>query len=122
MAWTGGLGRLMTATIQARARAQTRSSFVDVSSLATAPASNLASDMACPPRQPHLILAAFDSSIGPRQVWACVLDPGLPPSCGGGTLGGACYVFDEAAERFLYWGPNSVLRLVDLTSPGFYEA
>ncbi len=53
----------------------------------------------------------------PRQVWACVLDPGLPASCGGsggggGPAGAACYVFDEAAGRFHYWGPNDVLRLV----------
>jgi hypothetical protein len=56
--------------------------------------------------------------MGPRQVWACVLDPDLPPSCGGGAGGGACYVFDEAAKHFLYWGPNAALRLVDLANSG----
>jgi hypothetical protein len=58
-------------------------------------------------------------------VWACVLNPRLPTGCGGGegdagggggggggALGAACYVFDEAAGRFLYWGPNAALRLV----------
>jgi hypothetical protein len=119
-AWTGGLGRLMTATIQARAlaREHTRSSFGDAPSLAAAPVS----DSSRSARQPRLALAAFDPSIGPRQVWVCVLDPNLPPSCGGGVGGVACYVFDEAVERFFYWGPNTVLRLVDKTSPGFDEA
>ena len=53
-------------------------------------------------------------------MWACVLDPGLPAICRGGGVGGggggaeglACYVFDEAGGRFLYWGPNAILRLV----------
>ncbi len=51
-----------------------------------------------------------------RQVWACVLDPHLPSTCcdvgAGGAVGAACYVYDEGAGRFLYWGPNSILRLV----------
>jgi hypothetical protein len=51
---------------------------------------------------------------GMRQVWACLLDlaQALPAGCSGGPGGVACYVYDEAAGHFLYWGPNSVLRLV----------
>ncbi len=93
----------MTPTIQARPCPHTRASFGHTPSLAAVPAS----DMACLPRPPHWTLAIFNRSalypsIGPGQVWACVLEPHLPPSCGGVSGGFACYVFDEAAKHFLY--------------------
>ena len=49
-------------------------------------------------------------------MWACVADAPVPAECGGrgggGYVAAACFVYDEAARRFLYWGPNPQLRLV----------
>ncbi len=52
------------------------------------------------------------------QVWACTrVDPGSssaaacpsPPDL-------ACFIYDEEAAIFVYWGPNSALRLVTLAA------
>ena len=48
----------------------------------------------------------------------CLLEPEMPAHCGGAIDPALpfpclpCYVFDEAAQRFLHWGPNTALRLV----------
>jgi hypothetical protein len=57
------------------------------------------------------------------QVWMCLLEPSLPAGCGGGNTGVygdplpgrglACYVYNEPEQRFVFWGPNSLLSLVD---------
>lgn len=55
-------------------------------------------------------------------MWVCLLEPSLPRGCGGGDTGEygaappggglACYVYNEQARRFVFWGPNSLLALV----------
>jgi hypothetical protein len=51
----------------------------------------------------------------------CLLEPSLPAACRGGAgvngaapPGGglACYAYSEAAGRFVFWGPNALVRLV----------
>ena len=48
-------------------------------------------------------------------MWVCLLEPDLPPYCGGRPVAGlgalACYAYNEETGRFAYWGPNSLLRL-----------
>lgn len=46
------------------------------------------------------------------KVWACLREPDMPAACGGGGGDLACYVFSERDRRFLFWGPNSLVRLV----------
>ena len=54
------------------------------------------------------------------QVWACILEPGMPTGCGfepatpslPGRRDLACFVYLESLGRFAYWGRNSDLRLV----------
>ncbi len=75
--------------------------------------------------------------LGAEQVWVCLKEPTLPSVCDGSTnsssttsnstsdsdnlsgSGGkaappklACFVFNEQTQQFVFWGPNSALRLV----------
>ena len=82
-----------------------------------------------PSSDPH---CTFRLYLSPWQVWVCLDEPNLPqtclsdsdpvpflpsppaqpPSSGPGRRALACYVYNDATELFVYWGPNTRLKLV----------
>lgn len=54
---------------------------------------------------------------GEVEVWACVLRRFDHPACPA-PPDLACYTFNEVSERWAYWGPNSLVKLVRRASLG----
>jgi hypothetical protein len=50
------------------------------------------------------------------QTWVCVARNFSDTTCPSPPQDHACYVFNEAARRFAYWGRDSYLQLTGLIS------